>query len=72
VAGPRYDIFSGTQLNNARWVEAAEALQTAVERMHTLATKSPGPYFVFSTKDGTILATIDTTKRGMRGQQLTQ
>jgi hypothetical protein len=70
VAGLRYNIYSGTHQQNARWIETVEGLATAVERMHKQAIKSPGPYIIFCPRDRTILATIDTTKRGMRGQEL--
>jgi len=44
------------------WVEAAEGLGFAFDRMKELATESPGPYFVFDTKSHKTLAFINTAQ----------
>jgi hypothetical protein len=52
-------IFSGTP-KNARWVESAEGLSNARERMEQLAAAKPGQYFIVSIGSGSILAQTET------------
>jgi len=59
---PRFDIFRGVPDKDAMWVEAAEGLGFAFDRMKELATESPGPYFVFDTKSHKTLAFINTAQ----------
>ena len=55
--GPAYfDIFRGWPDKNAVWVETAEGLAAARERMEEIAKAMPARYFVFSRVDHSILA----------------
>jgi hypothetical protein len=60
---PRYDIFSGRRERDAVWIELVEGLGSANARLKQLAAERRGPYFVFSTETGTVVASIDTTNR---------
>lgn len=57
---PKFDIYLGRSGNNALWIEAVEGLSSARARMQKIATEQPGEYFVFSSRDHAILATVDT------------
>jgi hypothetical protein len=57
----KFDIFSGTIDKNARWLEAVEGLENAKRRMHELAAKSPGRYFVFCDFAHAVIALTDTS-----------
>lgn len=71
---PMYDVFRGSQGEDAKWLESVEGLEEPCERMRQEANKTPGKYFVFSVTGATVLATVDTsirpaektTKRGVR------
>jgi hypothetical protein len=64
---PIFDIFSGQFGDkNAVWIEAVEGLGSAADRMKQLAAGKPGPYFVFSTEKGAVVAAIDTSGRQRR------
>jgi hypothetical protein len=43
----KFDIFAGTIDKDARWLEAVKGLANAKRRMHEIAAKSPGRYFLF-------------------------
>jgi hypothetical protein len=59
---PSFDIFRGRFGDkDVVWIEAAEGLATARERMEHFASQAPGPYFVFSSSNHVVLAVIDTT-----------
>lgn len=58
---PPYDIFSGRYDAAPYWLEAAENLETAMERMKQKALASPGPYFVYHARGGKVVASIDTS-----------
>jgi hypothetical protein len=58
---PAYDIFSGRFGRDAIWIEAAEGLAIAVEKMKMYANKSPGRYFVISVHSHEVLASVDTS-----------
>jgi hypothetical protein len=58
---PKYDIFSGRDHHDALWIEAVLGLAAANDRMRELATHKPGPYFVFCTAQGSVVARVDTT-----------
>jgi len=62
---PRFDIFSGTDIN-AQWIEVVEGLDTASRRMEFYALKSPGKYFIFSSSEHEIAASIDTSPPASR------
>jgi hypothetical protein len=55
----QYDIFSGGADNDPMWVEAAETLDAAQERMKSLALSKPGSYFIFCSKTRTVVARSD-------------
>ncbi len=57
----KFDIFSGTIDENARWLEAVEGLENAKRRMHEIAAKSPGRYFVFCDFSHGVVALTDTS-----------
>jgi len=65
---PMYQIFSGPDYKHALRMDAVEEFGCAFERMRELATKKPGPYFVFCPSSRAVVATIDTTKREFRGR----
>jgi len=59
---PKFDIFFGRYRDgDAQWLECAEGLGMAYERMKELAMERPGPYFVFSCPTREVLASVDTT-----------
>jgi hypothetical protein len=65
-----FDIFSGRFGDKgALWIEAVAGLGKAADRMKQLAAGKPGPYFVFSTEDGTVMATIDSSAQPNRSAQ---
>ena len=55
-----YDIFCGASDKDAIWIEVVEGLSNARERMEQIAAEKPGHYFVFSSRDHSILARIET------------
>ena len=57
---PEFDIFLGSGENNALWLESVEGLGAAVKRMHEIAAKRPGMYFVLNLRDRVIVAKTDT------------
>jgi hypothetical protein len=59
---PRFDVFSGSVSGStAVWMDCADSLETAKNKMETLSADSPGPYFVFSAELQRIVANIDTS-----------
>jgi hypothetical protein len=54
------DIFSGELDKDAMWLEAAEGLSKARERMEQIAADKPGRYFIYSIRSRTVLAQIET------------
>ena len=58
---PRFHVFSGFRDQDALWLDSAEGLAAANERMKQLGAEKPGPYFIFSTDTYTVLASIDTS-----------
>jgi len=63
MSEPTFDIFSGTSEKDARWLESADGLPAARERMEHLAAVRPGAYFLYSPSSHSILATTDTSKQ---------
>lgn len=57
-----YDIFSGRFDENVIWLEAVEGLGNAVTKMKWFAAQDPGPYFVFSIEEHSVIASVDTTE----------
>jgi len=55
------EIFSGIYPDDVLWIESVEGLAAASERMKAIATKAPGPYFVFDARTRKVLDSIDTT-----------
>ena len=55
-----FDIFSGSEDNDARWIEVVEGLSNARQRIEELAADSPGRYFVFDSKTYSVVAQIDS------------
>ena len=61
---PTLDIFSGKfREPDALLVDVAERFEEAYEKMLLLATDKPGPYFIFSGREQTCVADIDTPMR---------
>jgi len=60
---PAFDIFSGTSEKDARWLESADGLPTARDRMDHLAAVRPGAYFLYSPLSHSILAMKDTSEQ---------
>jgi hypothetical protein len=58
---PKFDIFSGVPARNAMWIGVADTVNAAQRRMKELATKKPGPYFVYSAEAKKAIAWLDTT-----------
>ena len=57
---PEFDIFLGSGENDALWLESVEGLDAAVQRMHEIAAKRPGVYFVLNLRDRVIVTKTDT------------
>jgi hypothetical protein len=57
---PPFDIYHGAPDKNAAWYESVEGLANARARMEQIARIRPGKYFVFSRRDHSILAQIET------------
>ena len=62
---PTFDIFTGTSEKNAIWLESVDGLSNARARMHDIAARIPGLYFVFSVGSRSVVAQIEseTVKR---------
>lgn len=60
---PSLDIFSGELDKDAMWLESAESLSKARERMEKIAAEKPGRYFIYSVRSHAVLAQIDTSAR---------
>jgi hypothetical protein len=59
---PSFDIFSGRfGEKGVLWLGAVERLGDARARMHNLAAKQPGAYFVFNSDSQLIVAAVDTS-----------
>ena len=59
---PMFDVFSGRfSEEDAVWIESAEGLPEAYQRMLRLAADKPGPYFVFSSYSHKSMVCIDTS-----------
>ena len=61
--GPTFDVFSGSLIRDATWLESAEGLGAATQRMFQLSAIRPGPYFVFDCKQRKVLAATDTSPK---------
>jgi len=55
-----FDIFCGAPDKNAAWYERVEGLANARARMEQIAKIRPGKYFLFSRRDHSILAQLET------------
>ena len=64
-----FDIFSGSGVNDALWLESVEGLDAATRRMHEIATKRPGMYFVLNLRDRLVVAKTDTRSLAPRTQE---
>jgi hypothetical protein len=60
---PRFDIFQGTRENQPMWLETAESLGKAYERIATLSAEKPGQYFIFDNSEQIVVDKVDTTVR---------
>jgi hypothetical protein len=56
-----YDIFSGLPETDPLWLETVAGLDLARKHMKALATKSPGPYFIFDCRSSKIVVSLDTS-----------
>ena len=57
----RYDVFSGSPTNQPVWLESAEDLDLASQRMAQLSRSDPGPYFVYSCRNCAVVTQVDTS-----------
>jgi hypothetical protein len=57
---PAFDIFTGTSEKNGVWLESVDGLSNARARMHDIAARIPGHYFVFSVGSRSVVAQIET------------
>jgi len=67
-----YDVFSGSpdgsQCGEPVWLEAADDLKTAEERIKQLSLTRPGKYFIYSCRAHAVVTQVDTsTNRGFLG-----
>jgi len=62
MSEPTFDIFSGHNIRDGAWLEVVPGLPAAKERLNILATRNPGPYFVFCRRERQVLASVDTSK----------
>jgi len=60
---PAYDIFSGRVDKKAVWIETVEGLGNAYELMTKIAAETPGLYFIFCSRTGTVCGSINTSTR---------
>jgi hypothetical protein len=60
MSKPTFDIFAGLPNQGPIWLEAVEGLSNARERMEQIAAEKPGPYFVFSGPQNSIIARTET------------
>jgi len=58
-----YDVFSGSPEKTAVWLEAANDLKTAEERIKQLSLSRPGKYFIYSCRAHAIVARVDTSAK---------
>jgi hypothetical protein len=58
---PTFDIFRGSLNNGALWMESAEGLGAATQRMLQFSAIRPGRYFVFDVQAHKVLASTDTS-----------
>jgi hypothetical protein len=67
---PRFDVFSGSVSGTtAVWMDCADSLETARDKMETLCAENPGPYFVYSAELQRIVANIDTAEEITRNSE---
>lgn len=57
----KFDIFAGAIDKDARWLEAVKGLTNAKRRMHEIAAKSPGRYFLFCDFSHGVVALTDAS-----------
>ena len=60
---PTFDVFSGSLIKDATWLESADGLGAAAQRMFQLSAIRPGPYFVYDCKKRKVLASTDTSPK---------
>ena len=65
-----FDIFLGSGEHDALWLECVEGLDAAIERMHDIASKRPGMYFVLNIRDRFVVAKADTTSLAFGTRQI--
>jgi hypothetical protein len=58
---PLFEIFCGIPDKNAKWYETVAGLANARIRMEQVARVASGAYFLFSPRDRSVIAVIDTT-----------
>lgn len=57
---PPFDIYCGAPDKNAAWYETVDGLANARARMEQISRIRPGKYFLFSRRDHSILAQVET------------
>jgi hypothetical protein len=62
LKGPRLVIFRDLVENGVVWVESAQGLERAKQRMEQIATEQPGKYFVFDLQTAAILAKMEAAR----------
>ena len=58
----RYDIFSGHDARDGLWLDVADGLDAAREKMREFAAKERGAYFIYCVATREIVGSVDTTK----------
>jgi hypothetical protein len=61
--GPTFEVFSGSLIKDASWLESVDGLGAATQSMFQFSAIRPGPYFVFDCKKRKVLASTDTSPK---------
>lgn len=57
---PTFDIFSGRLGESPIWIASVDGLSNARARMHDIAARTPGQYFVYSFANRLVVAETET------------
>lgn len=58
-----YDIFSGSPDEKFVWLEAADDLPAASERLKQLSINHPGEYFVYCCRTHSVVTQVNTSSQ---------
>src|SRR5215831_5755132 len=56
----KFDIFRGSSYDDLEWLECVDGLDAAIGRMHEIAARQPGMYFVLNVRERLVVALTDT------------